>query len=149
MLQLLEDGDLSDGRGGNALFFVLKPDFLDSYHPISSLPDASIDNTIRALPNALQSVKLQQRCCALLTSHDSWQHQFALFTADNSALFRPGELTLSSNMEGRLLPSQRNPVQRDVHHMWHNSKTQSRDTPITSCKVLTASGQHIFQASLQ
>lgn len=58
-MELLQDGNLSDGSGGNAFFLMLQPNLLDGNHAIRVSPTTSIDHTIGALSNLFKVMELQ------------------------------------------------------------------------------------------
>ena len=59
MVELLQNGYLSDGRRGNALFLMFKPDLLDGNDSISVPPATSVHHSIGTLSNLFKIVELQ------------------------------------------------------------------------------------------
>lgn len=51
MLKLLEEGDLSDGGGGDALIVVVKADALDGDDLVGVLVAGLVDDAVGALAN--------------------------------------------------------------------------------------------------
>lgn len=66
VVQLLQDGNLSDSRGGYSFFLMLKPDLFDGNHTVSVSPPPSVDHTIGALSNLLKIVELQAERAVML-----------------------------------------------------------------------------------
>lgn len=58
VLQVFEEGDLSDGRTGHTIVFFLEPDFLDGHNLVGLGVLRLVDNTIGSLTQLLEPLVL-------------------------------------------------------------------------------------------